>query len=62
MNESKTYMVLALSYGKNLEFTYRDEKFHGILLIDIKKKKAVHNENTDPFKTIMFKTDKDLLC
>lgn len=62
MNESKTYMVLALSYGRNLEHTWREEKFHGILLIDIGKRKVLQNENTDPFKTIMFRSDDELLC
>ena len=41
MNEPETYLVLALSYGRELEYTWREDKFHGILLIDLEKRKII---------------------
>ena len=43
INESQTYLALALSYGRELEYTWREDKFHGLLLVDLKKRKVIQN-------------------
>lgn len=63
-------MVLAISYGSVENTKWLDEKFQGWILIDLERREIyqpfeAQPDNVrlqEPFKSIMFKSDMELLC
>ena len=50
-----------MSYGETDGWT--DEKYHSLVLVDLVQKKAFQNEGmADYFRSVIFKTDDELVC
>ena len=66
LNKSKTFMVLALGYCRDNATTWNDEKFQGIIVVDMRRKKCFQSREKEQFKqsfkTVLFLSDNELLC
>ena len=63
INDSKTLMVLAMSYGKEDAEERTFDKYHGLVLVDLVQKRAFQNDQVpEYFSTVLWRTDDELLC